>query len=88
MTAGCSKSEPPEAQVKPVVVDLAPVRCTEASPADRAEFKRKVPRPAPPVTKDDTRRWIDTLELAVERKNAAGLRVVDEWDACRKGTQP
>jgi hypothetical protein len=75
-------------QAKPVVVDLAPVRCTEASPADRAEFKRKVPRPPAPVTKADTRLWIDTLELAVERKNAAGLRVADELDACRKGSGP
>jgi hypothetical protein len=83
---GCVKDAPPP-PLKPVVVDLAPIRCGDTAAADRAELKRFTPRPAPPVTKAATRMWIDTLELSERRKSAAGLRAVDELAACRTGSK-
>lgn len=67
----------------PAAVSLAPVRCPEPDPKIKAEFRRTTPRPAGPLTKDDVRKWIDTLELSERRKNALGRQVIAELERCR-----
>lgn len=65
------------------MVSLAPVRCPEPDAASRAEFRRTTPRPEGPLTKDDVRRWIDTLETSERRKNARGRQAIAELERCR-----
>ena len=84
---GCAPGGPVKLDA-PAVVDLAPVRCPEVDPRIKAEFRRTTPRPAGPLTKDDVRKWIDTLELSEQRKNALGRQVVEELERCRNAAQP
>lgn len=67
----------------PVIVDLAPVRCADVSPADRIEATRTTPHPPAPVTKQQTRAWIDALEVSQVKKNAALDRAHSALDACK-----
>lgn len=45
-------------------------------------FKRRVPRRVAPVTRGDTKVWIDDLEVGIEDRNAAGQRVIATLDKC------
>ena len=71
-----------------MVVDLAPVRCPELDQRTVAEFRRTTPRPSGALTKDDVRKWIDTLELSERRKNARGRQVIEEFERCRNAANP
>lgn len=83
---GCGQGGP-ASWTAPVVLDLAPVRCPEPDPRIEAEFRRTTPRPEGPLSKDDVRRWIDTLELSERRKNARGQQVIEELERCRNAAQ-
>ncbi len=94
--AGCGKAEPPPIAIPPVV-DLASVRCPPIDDRLRAEFRRKTPRPAldtadtdgtPGLSRAATRGWIDRLELSEDRKNAAGLGVIDSYERCTSAAAP
>lgn len=80
--AGCKDAPAPQ-PLKPVVVDLAAVRCPNVGAADRVEAIRRTQRPAAPVVKSAAREWIDTLEVSEARKNAALDRAHAALDACR-----
>ena len=80
--AGCSQSEN-----KPgtAVVDLAPYRCPPLRSADRKLFQHG-PRRAPdgPLTEARLKAWVDGLEGQIAARNAAGRRVIGEYDHCRR----
>lgn len=77
MTPGCSGTEP--VTLVPVAVDVTPIRCPEVDPRTRAEFKRLTPPPAGALTREH----VDALDASQMRKNAAGNRLIDEYDRCR-----
>lgn len=92
MLGACAKEPHQSAEAivpaAPVVVDTAPIRCAEP---DITEFRKTTPRPEPDITagelpalsKEATRKWIDTLEGAERTKNAAGLRIARDLQSCR-----
>lgn len=70
------------------------MRCPQADPRARAEFARVVAAPddreiaaarAAGTLADLTRRKFDELRAAIVRKNATGLRVLDEHAKCVSG---
>jgi len=65
----------------PVAVDLAPIRCPDVDPRTRAEFRRLTPPPAhgSPLTREH----VDNLDASQMRKNAAGNRLITEYEKCR-----
>jgi len=83
-TPGCGPDGPIKLDA-PLALDLAAVRCPELDGGAKREAKRVTPRPAGPVTKDQTRQWINTLELSEVRKNRTLQRVIDEYERCRTG---
>ncbi len=54
----------------------------------RYEFERQVVRPRPDLpgalSRSATRKWIDELEEAVDRKSVTGLNLVDAYERCRQ----
>lgn len=79
---GCVQDRPVKLDT-PVVVNVAPIQCPAVDRETEAEFERTTPRPAGPLTKDDVRKWIDTLEEAELRKNAHGRQLSRELERCR-----
>ena len=84
MIHGCGPNGPIRLDA-PLALDLASVRCPEIDEGAKREAKRVTPRPAGPVTKDQTRQWINSLELSEVRKNRTLQRVIDEYERCRTG---
>lgn len=83
MMTGCA----PSVKVQPAV-DLAALRCPPVRQADRAAFVRPPPVPKPgALTAADVREWVDSLHLHARAAQAAGSRVVQLYDACRKAPQ-
>jgi len=72
---GAVQKLPPAA----VAVDLAALRCPEASARDKAEAKRTTPAPEG----DLKREHVDALRASEVRKNAVIGRVVGELERCR-----
>ena len=79
----------------PLVVDYSNLSCPEADPAAAKEFSRTVKAPVPDLTEPDGRKAVskgllktkfDEFRTAEQRKNAAGWRVLREYEACRSGT--
>lgn len=72
--------------LQPVVVDHTAIRCADVPDGIRAEAKRIVPTPRPPVTKDADRKWHDDQDRAIADKNAALAVLISDVDVC-KGKQ-
>ena len=68
-----------------VVDDQAAVRCPEVDARAKAEFKRVPKAPKGDVTKRADQEWHDANEAAMVAKNKTGLRIIDEYEKCRKG---
>lgn len=95
--AGCASGQAANEIKAPVVVEVAPIRCPEADPAMRREFRRVTTAPMPDTTGTDgkpavslgtLKAKVDELRLSEARKNRAGTRALGEYDACRNGAAP
>lgn len=70
--AGSGATKTPTAAINPVAGDI------------RAEFKRVTPLPEPPVTQSESERFAARLIASEDRKNAAGLRLMNQIDRARE----
>jgi hypothetical protein len=83
---GCSTKDLASLEA-PLALDLAPYRCAPVDPRAAAEFKRVPPAPkAGPVTRRRDQEWHDDNEAAIRAKNAAGRRLIAEYEKCRTGS--
>lgn len=84
MIPGCAPK--PDRIVSPAI-DLAPYRCPPARAADRRLFAEGPARPPQgALTADGLKRWVDSLEVQIAARNAAGARVIRDYDRCRGET--
>lgn len=72
----------------PVVVEVAPIRCPELDAKLKETMRYRVPRPKPPLGKNDVRAWLDRHEIEEERKIAAGEIIIREHETCRNPKTP
>lgn len=79
--SGCSGGA--AGSLPPVAVDLASIRCPAPDARTVAEFGRWTRPPEGPLTREK----IDELRASEIRKNAAGKRLIAEYERCR-GTPP
>lgn len=91
---GCESGKQSAELTAPVVVDVAPIRCPDADPALRREFRRVTMAPVadttgtdgkPAVSLGTMKAKLDEMRLSEARKNKAGTRALSEYDACRNG---
>jgi len=99
MIPGCGQSDK-EQLVKlqtPVVVREAPIACPKPPASASAEARRGAPRPPDPdltidgrpkLSDDAMRGWVDSHELAIDRKNGVIRQLVREAHECRGDTVP
>lgn len=83
MTVGCGDGKE-AAKAASIPVDLSSVRCPEADARYRKTFTSRAAPPAngeAEVVKDA----VDDLRLSEDRKGRAGMSVLADYDACRKG---
>jgi hypothetical protein len=81
MMPGCAQK--PDSTVSPAI-DLAPYRCPPARQADRQLFAEGPAKPSQGALKaSELKRWVDRLELQIAGRNAAGTRVIRDYDRCR-----
>jgi len=86
MIHGCGLGSAAKIDIGPwATQDLAPVRCPPVDQRTAAEFKRTTKTPAGEVTKRGSQEWLDAYAEAEQRKNAAGQRLVKEYESCRSG---
>jgi hypothetical protein len=86
MTPGCAQK--PDRIVSPAI-DLAPFRCPPARPADRKLFAAGPARPPQgALTTDGLKSWVDRLEVQIAARNAAGARVIGDYERCRGDAAP
>jgi hypothetical protein len=84
MTSGCG-GEVVQPRPSPIVVETAPYRCPPVSDAVREAFAAKVPTPKPPIDKSMDRKWHDDKDALLDRKTAAGMLQIKEYEDCRNG---
>jgi hypothetical protein len=86
MMPGCAQK--PDSAVSPAI-DLAPYRCPPARPADSKLFADGPARPPQGALKaSELKRWVDRLELQIAARNAAGARVIRDYQSCRGASEP
>lgn len=97
MMSGCGPGSAANTEwvAAPVVVDTAALRCPKSDAAARREFGLTVQAPALDakdadgkvyVTRGALKAKIDEMRAAIRRKNAVGLRALDEQDRCAAGS--
>lgn len=79
----------------PLVVNYSTISCPEPDAAAKREFKRTTAAPvpdttddagAPAVSKGALKKKADELRAGEVRKNAAGARVLRDYENCRAGS--